>query len=112
MFCSECGTQVDNNASVCPKCGVPVAGNDIAQKSNVQIPNHLVGAILTTVFCCQIGGIIAIVYAAQVNSKLAQGDIAGAQAASNTAKNWIVANIIIGAVIGLLYMLGAVMGSL
>ena len=32
-----------------------------------RINNHLVGAVLTTLFCCQIGGIISIVYACQVN---------------------------------------------
>jgi len=49
------------------------------------IPNHLVGAILVTIFCCQIFGIISIVYAAQVNGKLASGDVPGAVACSNKA---------------------------
>src|SRR5262249_27016558 len=52
------------------------------------IPNYLAPAILCTIFCCLIGGIIAIVNAAQVNSKLAAGDIAGARRASDQAKMW------------------------
>jgi hypothetical protein len=52
------------------------------------VPNYLVFAILTTVFCCIPTGIPAIIYAAQVNGKLAAGDYAGAQAASNNAKIW------------------------
>ena len=63
----------------------------------------MVGAILTALFCCQIGGIVAIVYAAQVNSKLARGDIEGARAASKTANTWITVNIITGVLIGVIY---------
>src|SRR5262249_40218583 len=37
-------------------------------------PNYLVPSILVTLCCCLIGGIIAIVHAAQVNSKWAAGD--------------------------------------
>lgn len=58
------------------------------------IPNHLVWAIVSTVlatcFCCPVGllGIVAIVFATQVNSKLNQGDIEGARRASENAKVW------------------------
>ena len=72
----------------------------------------MVGAILTAIFCCQVGGIVAIVYAAQVNSKLASGDIEGARASSKTASTWIAVNIIIGLIGGLLYVIFAVVGAL
>lgn len=52
-------------------------------------PNHLVGAILVTIFCCVIGGIVSIVYAAQVNSKWQAGDYAGAMEASKKANTWL-----------------------
>jgi hypothetical protein len=74
------------------------------------VPNHLAWAIIATVFsiclCCGIPGlitgIIAIVFAAQVNSKLNAGDIEGARRASNTAKIlcWVTTAC---AVIGLLW---------
>lgn len=102
MFCKNCGNQIADAAVVCPKCGVPVAGKSIASATE-QVPNHMVGAILTALFCCQIGGIVAIVYAAQVNSKLARGDIEGARAASKTANTWITVNIITGVLIGVIY---------
>ena len=111
MFCSECGAQINDNAVVCTKCGVPVPGKKLAPAGVVAVPNHMVGAILTTLFCCLIGGIVAIIYAAQVNTKLAQGDIAGAQSASKTAMGWIIANLIIGGLGGLGYIALVVVGA-
>lgn len=104
MFCKNCGNQIADAAAVCPKCGVPVAGKSVAPATE-QVPNHMVGAILTTIFCCLIGGIISIVYASKVNTKLAQGDIDGARAASKTAKLWIIINMVAAPLIGLLCIL-------
>ncbi len=56
-------------------------------------PNYLVIAILTTIFCCQIFGIVSIVYAASVNSKWASGDKQGAYNASKNAKTWALIGI-------------------
>lgn len=53
-----------------------------------QVPNYLVQAILVTLFCCLPFGIVGIVFAAQVNSKLALGDYDGAVQASQAAKKW------------------------
>ena len=50
-----------------------------------RIPTYLVPSILT-LCCCWPLSIVAIVFAAQVNSKLAAGDIAGARDASAKAK--------------------------
>ena len=52
------------------------------------VPNYLVQAILVTIFCCLPFGIVAIVFAAQVNGKLERGDREGALRASSTAKLW------------------------
>lgn len=78
------------------------------------VSNHMVGAILTTVFCCLVGGIISIVYASKVNSRLAQGDVDGARAASKTAKLWIIINIVAAPLAGLLlFLVGSIgMGAL
>lgn len=56
-------------------------------KSN-NVPTYLPQAILSTIFCCQPVGIVAIVYAAQVNTKLQAGDYEGAITASDNAKKW------------------------
>ncbi|WP_457318367.1 CD225/dispanin family protein [Stenotrophomonas sp. P5_B8] len=68
-----------------------------------QIPNHLVWAILATLFCCLPGGIVSIVYAAQVNGKIAAGDIAGARDSSDKAKKWAMWSAIAGVVGLVLY---------
>jgi hypothetical protein len=52
------------------------------------VPTYLAQAILCTLFCCLPAGIVAIVYAAQVNGKLAAGDYPGAALASKNAKTW------------------------
>lgn len=67
-----------------------------------EIPNHLVKAILATCFCCLPLGIVAIVFAAQVNGKLDSGDYAGASDASQQAS--LYGNISIG--LGVLPFIG------
>jgi hypothetical protein len=112
MFCKHCGQQLADNATFCGNCGTPVvqqaptaygAGYGTpGQPPN--IPNHLVGAILTTIFCCQIAGIVSIVYAAQVNGKLARGDVAGAMASSKNASTWMWVGVIVGGLINLVWI--------
>ncbi|HYQ56288.1 MAG TPA: CD225/dispanin family protein [Draconibacterium sp.] len=51
-------------------------------------PNYLVFAILATIFCGKIVGIVAIIFAAQVNTKWEAGNYEGALRASKNAKLW------------------------
>ena len=67
-------------------------------------PVSLVGPILITVFCCLIGGIISIVYAANANTKAARGDIQGAMSNARTSKTWMWVSFGIGLVGGILYV--------
>lgn len=50
--------------------------------------NHLVLAILSTIFCCIPLGIVSIVRATQVSSLWAQGRFAEAQRSADGAKRW------------------------
>jgi Interferon-induced transmembrane protein len=50
-----------------------------------KVPNYLIPAIISAL-CCFPLGIISIIFAAQVNSKVASGDMAGALDASKKAK--------------------------
>lgn len=82
-----------------PPGAAPAAGAPLPPGT---VPNHLVGAILATIFCCWPFGIPAIVFAARVNGLLARGDLAGAQAASKSANTWMWVSIGIGLVLQLI----------
>jgi len=68
------------------------------------VPNYLVPAIIS-VFCCWPLAIPAIIFAVQVNSKTAAGDIAGAQDASKKAKLFSFIAIGLGLVGVILYVI-------
>ena len=70
-------------------------------------PNYLVWAILSTILCCLPLGIASIVFAAQVNGKFAAGDLAGAKASSDKAKNFAIAAAVAGVVVGIIYGIAA-----
>lgn len=76
------------------------------------IPNYLVQSILVTLFCCLPFGIVAIVFAAQVNGKLQSGDIQGAMQASSQAKMWCWISLGLWAVGAVLYVGLIILGAL
>jgi hypothetical protein len=49
------------------------------------VPNYLIPAIIS-LFCCTPLGIVGVIFAAQVNGKVAAGDIQGAMDSSKKAK--------------------------
>jgi hypothetical protein len=75
----------------------------------VKIPNHMIWAVLTTLGCFSIpASIVAIVYAAQVGTRLQVGDIAGARRASGTARAWCIVATLLLAVFWLIALIGSV----
>lgn len=66
--------------------------------------NWLVESILVTIFCCLPFGIVAIINAANVNSRMSVGDYAGAQEASRKAGQWVKYGLITWAVLSALYV--------
>lgn len=107
MFCSKCGAPNDDNNYKCTHCqslllrhsaptSSPPPAQQLAPQQSVvihtsaqgEIQNYLTQSILCTVLCCFPFGIPALIYSAQVNQKLAAGDIAGAKQASDSAKLW------------------------
>lgn len=75
---------------------------DDAPRGGANIPNYLVQSILVTLCCCLPGGIVAIIYAASVNGKIASGDLAGARVASDNAKKWCWISFGVGVVVNLI----------
>ncbi len=68
-----------------------------------QPKNNLALAILATIFCFPITGIVAIVKAAQVNGLWVQGQYAEAQASASAARKWVIWSVVIWFVIIVIY---------
>ena len=86
-------------------------GPDSSERTTARspsVPTYLVQSILVTVLCCLIPGIVAIVKAAQVKSKLEVGDYDGAVRASNSARGWCWASLWLGLVWFILMLFVAV----
>jgi len=88
-----------------------------AAGGSATVPNYLVPAIIS-IFCCWPLAIAAIIFATQVNGKVAAGDTAGAEDASKKAKLFSFIAIGIGllfyVVMGLIYgvaIIAAISGS-
>lgn len=120
MNCPNCGTSNLDNASVCVNCGrslsagapssyapppPPSSYGAPSAGAGANIPNYLWQSIVVTLCCCLPLGIVSIIFAAQVNSKLAQGDIAGAQDASQKAKMFALIGFGVGIVVIILSMI-------
>ena len=56
-----------------------------ASTTPASVPNYLIPAIIS-LFCCLPLGIVGVIFAAQVNGKVAAGDIQGAADSSKKAK--------------------------
>ncbi len=114
MFCPQCGAENTDDAYHCYQCGAqlkestdyqppppppepfppeqsgyqPMQPPQPGYQPGANVPSHLVWSILVTLLCCWPLGIVAIVYAAQVGSKIGAGDYTGAQDSSNKAAMW------------------------
>lgn len=67
-------------------------------------PTYLLWAVLATVLCCFIPGIVALVYSSQVSSRYYAGDEAGAWRSSRNAEIWIIVSFVLGLVSGAIYL--------
>ena len=64
----------------------------------------LIWSVLSTIFCCFIPGIIAIIFSSQVSSRYYAGDIQGARRASRAAEIWIIVSVVLGVLSATLYL--------
>jgi ribosomal protein L40E len=115
VFCTTCGTKNSDSASHCSRCGTVLLHpqhNGKGISVGGVVPNYLAQAILVTVFCCVPFGIPAIVFAAQVNSKLEGGDYTGAVEASKKAKMWCWISFGVGLGIVVVYLIAGLIGAL
>ncbi|XP_072024610.1 uncharacterized protein [Amphiura filiformis] len=66
----------------------------------------LVGAVLVTLVCCAPFGIVAIIKAMTARIKHAYGDEYAAKDANRSAKRWIIAGVLFGLMVVVLYCVG------
>lgn len=71
---------------------------------------YLLWAILSTIFCCFIPGVIAIIFSSLVSSRYYNGNYDGARKASRMAEIWIIASIVLGVVSYSLYIPSMMLG--
>jgi hypothetical protein len=74
-------------------------------------PNYLVWAILSTVLCCLPLGIVSIIFSSQVNSKWQMGDYAGAQQASQKARQFAMWSAIAWGIVVAIYLVVVVLAA-
>lgn len=123
MFCPKCGSENTDSAVHCINCGGTMpridreygSGSSAPVSPRVTISNNLVWAILATLFCCLPTGIVAIVYAAQVDGRASGGDIAGAHDSARKAATWSWVSFGLGALFIVAYIAlvaaGAMLGN-
>lgn len=76
------------------------------QQTGEKRPSTYLGwAIAATLLCCLPLGVVAIIYAAGVNSKYDRGDIEGARKASDKAQLWIILTVTLGLIWMPIYMI-------
>ena len=98
----------------------PAPNRDYGQYNNMRrhhgheepMPStYLIWSILSTIFCCIIPGIIAIIFSSQVSNRYYSGDIEGAKKASRLAEIWIIVSVVLGVVSATLYLPFMIIGS-
>ncbi|ADL53556.1 CD225/dispanin family protein [Clostridium cellulovorans] len=133
MYCKNCGQQNNEEARFCKGCGSNLGDNEVVNIQNnnqqgsgfqqgnvnprwnnngIEVKNNLVLAILSTVFCCNLVGIVAIVYSAQVDSLVRNGNYEKAERYSKNAKIWSFVSIGLGvlfAIIVFIYTIALIM---
>lgn len=127
LICSACSHDNPDDGRFCQKCGSPLSAADRSTKydkhdaqfrdpytrgdyqeyDSYQAPPSatpvLVWSILATVFCCQITGIVAIVFAALAMSAIGERNYVRAQRQIQTAKTWAWISFGLGLVAALIY---------
>lgn len=136
IFCVKCGAVNPSDSRFCRQCGTelsvsqpgppPFTGTEQSPSrpadpfsapppphygSPTHIDNNLFWAILATICCCVPTGIVAIIYAAQVNGKMSAGDLATAQRYANNARLWAIVSAVLGGIIAVIYFLASIVGG-
>ncbi len=74
--------------------------------------NHLIWAILCTIFCCLPLGIVSIINASKVDGLYRAGDYQGATEAAENARKYALWGTVCGLVLGVIYFFIGMAGEM
>lgn len=88
----------------------PQAPTRVASAASAAIPSYLWQSIACTLLCCLPAGVVAIIYAARVDSLARAGQLDEARQASANARTWCWVSFGVGLGVSLIYLV-AMIGS-
>ena len=127
MYCKDCGAELPPGAKFCTVCGSDqttapqqqtfspssVPSRYPASTGNYGKPgNYLVLSVLVTLCCCTPFGVVALIYASQVDSCWNRGNVEEAWKNSRLARNWSLWGLGLTIVFWILYIILIVVGVL
>ncbi len=123
MFCKYCGEKISENVKFCPNCGAPIEEPEpkspfdvlkdesfkTAYKNSCEepMPDATIWIILNAISiftCCQVTGIIGLVYAILANTAIKTGDKADAIEKIKTSKACLILGVVMGIVSAFIVM--------
>ncbi len=107
LLCAEGGTEWVAASTILGSTLSPPTVQVHAPGSNWE-PAGYVLPVVVTLFCCLIGGIVSIVFAAQANSKAAGGNLEGAARDKKTSIVLMWVSVGIGLAISALWIVAAI----
>ncbi|MBR3963370.1 MAG: CD225/dispanin family protein [Oscillospiraceae bacterium] len=121
MFCKNCGREIGKDENFCPGCGAKLEYWNVSEdspntvrregSSDYEEPNAtlwIVIGVLSSIFCCLIGGIGTTVYAAKASGNISAGDFEQAKENIETSKKWFIATVIVGVITFFIGMIAGV----
>lgn len=90
-----------------PGCNLPP---DMPRWREPMPPTYMLWAILSTLCCCIVPGIVAIYFSAMVSSRYYEQNYEGARRASRKAEIWIIVSVVLGVISSALYVPFMLMG--
>jgi hypothetical protein len=110
LKCAGCGYNL-TGATIggrCPECGTTVeeslTARGAVRASNLPSASY-VGPVLATIFCCLIGGVVAIVYTSKANTAAGLGNDLEYRAAMRRRGWWLAVSVVAGFLLGFLAIL-------
>lgn len=118
MFCTKCGGQNDDNSHRCTSCGEvlrrpgEIVRDPEADGAHLGPARHgLAQSILVTIFCCQILGIIAIVFSALAMGQNSAGNYRLAHDYAKKANMFAWIGLGVGLLVMVPYVIFVILGA-